>query len=305
MAHDRFHSAVRALIRAFACTGCLIAAAPAFAHNTGASTEAVAEPWIAATLAIAGALYVRGLYVMYRASGGTPTGVRRSAVLFALGWLTLVLALASPLAAATEGLFSAHMAQHELLMVVAAPLMVLGRPLAIWTWALPEAWRPAAARPFRGSGVSAAWRFASAPLAATVLHGLAIWLWHVPALFESAEESVAMHALQHTAFLGSALLFWWALLKPGRNSAAGAAVLYFFLTMLHTGALGVLLTFSGDVWYPASTAGAHRWGLTPVEDQQLGGLIMWVIGGTPYVVAALAIAARWFAADRAAAPVLR
>jgi putative membrane protein len=287
---------MRALKR-LACASLLLAAAPAFAHGTG-SSDAAAQPWIAAALLITALFYARGLYAIHGASGGIPRGIRRSVLLFTLGWLTLALALVSPLASATEGLFSAHMVQHELLMVVAAPLMVLGRPLAIWTWALPERWRPTAARPFRGDAVSSGWRFLSAPLPATVLHGVAIWIWHVPAFFESAERSAALHALQHSAFLFSALLFWWALLKPGRNGAAGPAVLYFFLTMLHTGALGVLLTFSSDVWYPESTAGAHHWGLTPVEDQQLGGLIMWVIGSTPYVIAALAIAARWLTADR-------
>jgi putative membrane protein len=119
----------------------------------------------------------------------------------------------------------------------------------------------------------------------------------VPALFERAEASLVLHTLQHCAFLFTALLFWWAVLMPGRASAIGACVLCLFITMLHTGALGVLLTFSGDVWYPASTAASFRWALTPLEDQQLGGLVMWIPGGIPYVVAALILAGRWFSLD--------
>jgi putative membrane protein len=297
VAHFGFHSAVRPLnARIFSCatlfTVLALTAPAAFAHAD--HSDAGAEPWVAAALLIAGVLYLRGLYLLRRSAGVHRAAVIRTSALFGVGWLVLAGALVSPFAGATEGLFSAHMIQHELLMVLAAPLMVLGRPLAIWTWSLPPAWRRGAASPFRSRGFSRAWRFVSAPLPATVIHAIAIWLWHVPTLFEQAEASVVIHALQHSAFLGSALLFWWALLKPGRESGTGAAVLCLFVTMLHTGALGVLLTFSGEVWYPASTSHAATWGLAALEDQQLGGLIMWVPGGIPYIVAALALAARWF-----------
>jgi cytochrome c oxidase assembly factor CtaG len=244
-------------------------------------------------LIIAAVLHARGLRRLSR------TGTHRPhtalwALLFTLGWSALAIALVSPLATESGGLFSAHMVQHEILMVIAAPLMVLGRPLAIWTWALPPRWRQRVATPFRHGAVSSAWHALTKPLVATVLHAAAIWLWHVPRLFEAAESSIAVHALQHTAFLFSALLFWWTLLKPGQERRTGAALLCLFITMLHTSALGVLLTFSDAVWYPASTASAAHWGLTPLEDQQLGGLIMWVPGGVPYVIAAVALAARWF-----------
>jgi cytochrome c oxidase assembly factor CtaG len=244
-------------------------------------------------LIIAAALHARGLHRLSRTGNHRPH-VALWALLFTLGWSALAIALVSPLATESAGLFSAHMVQHEILMVIAAPLMVLSRPLAIWTWALPPGWRQSIARPFRSGAVSSAWRMLTTPFIASVLHAVAIWVWHVPRLFEAAESSIAVHALQHTAFLFSALLFWWTLLKPGHERQTGAAVLCLFFTMLHTAALGVLLTFSSEVWYPVSTAGAAHWGLTPLEDQQLGGLIMWVPGGVPYVIAALALAARWF-----------
>jgi putative membrane protein len=264
----------------------------ASAHSGGGFYTSGAEPWIAAALVLSAALYVRGWYAVTRAEGTRRRAARRAA-LFAAGWLTLAAALVSPLAAATAGVFSAHMIQHELLMVIAAPLMVLGRPLAIWTWALPRSWRRGAARPLRGAALQRAWGILSAPLAATVVHGAAIWVWHIPRVFEQSEASIAAHALQHSVFLFTALLFWWALLKPGRDHAIGSAVLCLFVTMLHTSALGVLLTFSGDVWYPHATAHAGRWGLTALEDQQLGGLVMWIAASVPYVVGALALAARW------------
>jgi putative membrane protein len=194
------------------------------------------------------------------------------------------------------------MLQHELLIAVAAPLIVLARPLAIWTWAFPRSYRSALARPFRCEAVRAGWRSVSAPLPAAILHAAAIWLWHVPAFFEAAESHVLLHVLQHTTFFASALVFWWAVLRPGRDKGVGVAMLCLFVTMLHTGALGALLTFSNDVWYPVSTAGSMHWGLTPIEDQQLGGLLMWIPGGTAYVIAALALAARWLTREPTSVP---
>ena len=294
MAHRSVHSAVRALSRAAIAAALLSAAPHAWAHADRAAVAGDAlTPWIAGMLVVAAALYAAGLY--RAASLRRPRrALIRHAVMFAAGWTTLALALVWPLAGLTAGLFSAHMIQHELLMVVAAPLLVLGRPLAIWTWALPRRWRRIIARPFRRGAFESVWRAVSSPAGATLIHAAAIWVWHVPRIFELSEESVAAHAFQHIAFLFSALLFWWALFKPARGGRIGAAVACLFITMLHTGALGVLLTFAGDVWYAAATANAARWGLTPLEDQQLGGLVMWVIGGLPYVTAALVLAARWF-----------
>lgn len=280
--------------RICACAAACLLASSAWAHTERPAWTSGIEPWLAGALLIAGALYVRGLYLLCRSAGLKRPHVARLALLFFLGWTALAVAFVSPLATASAGVFSAHMVQHELLMVLGAPLMVLGRPLAIWTWALPLPWRRAVGKPFRQPVLSRFWRALCTPLMAATLHAVAIWLWHVPRLFELAEQSIALHALQHSSFLFSALLFWWVVLRPGREHRTGAAVMCLFLTMLHTSALGVLLTFSGDVWYAVSTAGAAHWGLTPLEDQQLGGLIMWVPGGIPYVIAALALAARWF-----------
>jgi cytochrome c2 len=131
------------------------------------------------------------------------------------------------------------------------------------------------------------------PLAAWSIHAAALWIWHLPGPYQSTLSSGTMHFLQHASFLGSALLFWWALLH-GREGVMGygTAVLYVFTTMLHTGLLGALLTFSPTVWYPAYYATTAPWGLTALEDQQLGGLIMWIPAGLIYIVAALALMAR-------------
>lgn len=277
--------------------GLSILTAPlASAHSDAPAWGSGAESWLVPMLVLAVAWYVRGLYNLHSAAMHF-AHMKRLAICFALGWAAIAIALVSPLALESAGIYSAHMLQHELLMVVGAPLMVLGRPLAIWTWALPARSRVAAVRPFRQPVVSIAWSCLSTPLVATLLHAAAIWVWHVPHVFERAQSSTILHALQHSAFLFTALLFWWVLLKPGGEQRTGTALLCLFITMLHTTLLGVLLTFSDAVWYPAGTARAAHWGLTALEDQQLGGLIMWVPGAVPYIIAALALATRWFSAD--------
>src|SRR5829696_2773750 len=135
------------------------------------------EPGVVVLLLVSGYLYVNGLRALWR-TAGKGHGIRRwEAAAFAGGWLSLAAALISPLHRLGGALFSAHMAQHELLMVVAAPLLVLGRPLVPWLWALPASWRRAAGAAARRPAVRGAWGAITAPLAATVVHGGAIWAW--------------------------------------------------------------------------------------------------------------------------------
>lgn len=262
------------------------------------------EPGIVAPLVVSAVLYGRGLRLLWDEHVGR--GIRRwEAASFVIGWLVTALALLSPLHALSEQLFSAHMVQHELLMVVSAPLLVVGRPLVPMLWALPSAARRRIGRVARRSDMRSAWRFISIPLVAFFVHGIAIWLWHVPALFEATLTSDAVHALQHLSFLGTALLFWWTIIQghaPGGHAHAvsfGVAVLLLFGTALHSGALGALLTFSRAVWYPVYANAAASWRLTPLEDQQLAGLIMWIPATFAYLVAALMLFASWLRASEA------
>jgi cytochrome c oxidase assembly factor CtaG len=135
------------------------------------------------------------------------------------------------------------------------------------------------------------------PLVATVLHGVAIWAWHVPALFAAALRSESVHWAQHLSFLITALLFWWAVLQRApRERAFGAALFALFITAMHTGFLGVLLTFAPRPLLLGQSA-ASEWGLSDLEDQQLAGLIMWVPGSGAYVLAALVLAAAWISSS--------
>jgi putative membrane protein len=252
------------------------------------------EPFTLVLLAVSAVLYAAGVARLWRRAG-IGQGVRRwQAGCFAAGWLSLIAALISPVDALGAILFSAHMAQHELLILVAAPLMVLGRPLAPFLWALPQAGREAAGRWSQAPAFAAAWRRLTAPLAVFVLHGLALWVWHLPSLYQATLENDFIHALQHLSFFVSAALFWWTLIH-GRfgRLGYGAAVLYVFLTSLHSGILGALLTFAPRLWYPIYAARTSRWGLSPLEDQQLAGLIMWIPAGVLFIVLGLGLFAAW------------
>jgi cytochrome c oxidase assembly factor CtaG len=219
------------------------------------------------------------------------------AACFAAGWASLVLAVLPPLQEAGHGLFTAHMLEHELLMVAAAPLLVLGRPIGPFLWALPPRWRLRLGRAVQAPPVAASWRALTAPLTASLLHGLALWTWHLPRLFEAVLESPGLHRLQHITFLGSALLFWWAMLER-RPRMPGAAFGHLFVTSIHASLLGTLFLFAPRLWYPRQTLGAPAFGLTPLEDQQLGGLVMWMVACSVYVVAALWILAGWIRGAR-------
>ena len=245
------------------------------------------EPGVTATILVTVVLYTIGLARAH--------GIRTwQALAFYGGCAALVIALVSPLDALGGILFSAHMAQHELLMIIAAPLLVLGRPLVAFMWALPQSWRTPVAHVAQHEPVQTAWRIATAPLVATTAHALALWIWHAPSLYQATLRSDSIHALQHVSFLGTAALFWWSLIH-GRfgRTAYGTGVFYVFVTTIHSGALGALLTFSPHVWYPIYRATTMRWGLDPIEDQQLAGLIMWVPAGTILVAFGIGLFLAW------------
>ena len=255
---------------------------------------AAIDPLAVFLLGLTSWLYARGLAEIWRRAGGRK-GLRGwEAACFAAGWLMLAVAVVSPLHPWGEMLFSAHMAQHEILILVAAPLLVLGRPLAVFLWALPPPARERVGEWTASRPVSTLWTTITGPLVVFLIHGLALWLWHAPALYQAALEREPVHLLQHASFFGSAALFWWALIhgRYGRMGY-GVAVFYVFATALHSGILGALLTFAPRLWYPIYAERAAAWGLSPLEDQQLAGLIMWVPSGALFVALGLGLFAAW------------
>ena len=253
----------------------------------------VFEPWVIGPLLGSAVWYAWGVFVLWTHAAIGHGIAARHAAAFLAGWLALVVALVSPLDSLSESLFSAHMVQHELLMLVAAPLFVVARPLAAWAWALPPAWRRTLGRVFHAPLWRAPWLVITGPIAAWWIHAIALWVWHVPTLFEAALDNEVVHTAQHITFLFAALLFWWSVLRASSRGSRGIAVLSLFTTMAQTGALGALLTLASRSWYPSYAVTTTVFGLTAVEDQQLGGLVMWVPTGFVYLGCGLVIGARW------------
>ena len=248
------------------------------------------EPGAVIPLVVVAVWYARGVHEMRSRSARAPRAASIAA--FIGGWATLVVALASPVHELSEQLFSMHMVQHELLMALAAPLLVAASPGPVMLWALGPRSRSALVRLVRHGVVHDTWRALTQPVSAWLIQGIIIWLWHVPLLFEAGLRSDVVHAVQHVAFLGSAVLFWWSILH-GRRAAGGLAILSLFTTAVHTGVLGALMTFAHSPWYPAYGARPETWGLSPMADQQLAGLVMWIPASAAYLVAALSTAYRW------------
>jgi cytochrome c oxidase assembly factor CtaG len=253
------------------------------------------EPAVVISLSVTTALYVRGTRQMLKRSTHATLSLRRDVALFSSGLVILAVALLSPLHRAGHFLFSAHMIQHELLMTVAAPLLVLGSPGVPLIWGVPKKSRRVIGKLFS---------LRISPLAAFLIHASAIWIWHAPRLYDSSVTNDSIHSLQHASFLITALLFWWTIFHSrGRKASDGTAIIYLFLTAVHTTLLGALLTLSDTRFYSVySDPTAHAWGLTAAQDQQLGGIIMWIPGGIAYLVAALLLMLKWMneSAKRAA-----
>jgi cytochrome c oxidase assembly factor CtaG len=242
------------------------------------------DPGIVIPLALAAWLYMQG--------ASLARGFRSWEIAcFWVGWIVLSLSLLSPIHPLGEALFSAHMVQHELIMTVAAPLFVLGRPLIAGLWALPLRWRKLVGQASKAFLVQRGWNFLTLPLVAWLVHAVVLWGWHVPVLFQQTLRNDFIHSLQHISFLGAALLYWWSLFHAHGRKGYGVSVLSLFTTAVHTVLLGALLTTAPSPLYPAYSARTALWGLTPLEDQQLAGLIMWVPAGIVYVGAGLALCA--------------
>jgi putative membrane protein len=269
----------------------------ASAHNGvvhSSSTPGPLSPWdlaVFGVLLVMGMLYAAGSYRL-RARGAVHRGWERAA--FAAGWMTMVAAVLPPLDRLAIEQFSAHMVQHELMMLIGAPLMMAGRPLPVWLSGMPSGARRTVASVLQSTTAGTMWRTATAPLIAWILHGAAIWIWHLPALYDAAVANEGIHTLQHTMFVGTSVLFWWGMLY-GRYGRAGygAAVFYVFTTAVHTGALGAFLTFARAPIYPFYAAPAAAHGVDQLGDQQLAGLLMWVPAGFVLTALGIALFAAW------------
>lgn len=273
-------------------------ALPAEAHVAGepgsqAWLDWHPDPWIVAAIVLTAAFYLAGLIRLWRGAGiGRGVG-RASAACFLAGMAMLLVALASPLERMAGALLTAHMLQHVILIAVAAPLIVIGRPEVVFAFALPRGARRGVALNSGMRGLAKALQPLVRPLPAALTHGAAIWIWHAPGLFQAALANSLLHDLEHASFFFTGLAFWYATLLSVRSpTALMAGIVGIVLTLIHGGLMGALITLTPTVLYPAYEGSTAAFGLTPIQDQQLAGLIMWVPAGAIYLIAGLYLAAR-------------
>ena len=231
------------------------------------------------SLSLVTVLYAAGLYRLWGRAGIGRGVTRWQAAAFAAGLLALALALHSPLEAAAAVLFSRHMVQHLILMVIAPPLLVMGAAEVVLLWSLPTDWRRGLVRwaDVAGRAIGGEWGL-SVPAAVVILAAAALWFWHLPALYDLALRNEAVHAAEHGVFLATSLLFWIAILRlrPRDHARNGVRIVFVTAMGLQGSLLGALLTLASTPLYDAYRASTAALGRDPLTDQQLAGLIMWV-----------------------------
>lgn len=246
-------------------------------------------------LILLGVTYILGWYRLRKRS---QRHVQQwSLVLYLLGLLAIAISLLSPIDTFGSFLFVMHMIQHELLVMIAPPLLLLANPFPVFLWAFPQSFRHWIGRLFtRDTLIRRVWWVLTWLPVAWVIHVLTIYSWHIPASYERALHSEFIHDLQHLSFFLTAILFWWPLINPAPR--LHGYVPYAFRIGYAVAAIGqntllsALIALTDQVLYPYYLSVPRIWSLTALEDQALGAGIMWVFGGMMYMVAVLVLVAR-------------
>lgn len=245
------------------------------------------EPLLLLGLGLTVALYWLGWSRLSRVGSGGAVSSRRAAA-FMIGSLAVGAALLSPIAAFSERLFFMHMIQHLLLLLIAPPLLLLGQPLVPMLWGLPRQLRKPLGRALRtGQPLARVGDLLTAPAVAASAFIVTIAIWHIPVFYDAAQGRTFTHDLEHLMFFGTALLYWWPVIHPSggrRRLSFGLALPYLLPPFLESMLIGAMLTFANQPFYRTYAEMEMPWGFTPVTDQQLGGLIMWIPGGMFFLI---------------------
>jgi len=251
------------------------------------------EPTVIIGLMVAAGLYARGWRRLRRRGRGGRILKTWRAWCYGAGLLTVAVALLSPIGTFDSIFFFMHMTQHLLLIMVAAPLIWLGAPLLPTLWAFDRGARRRLGRLFHERNpVHRVFHFLTRAGVALTIYILVLFIWHYPPLYDAAQGRNWIHDLEHAMFLGMALLFWWPVIHPSggtRRLGYGAAILYIFPAKIAGFVLGAALTLSSEPFYRTFLDSPSLWGLSALGDQQLGGLLMWVIGGLLYIIPLLVL----------------
>ncbi|MEP7040932.1 MAG: cytochrome c oxidase assembly protein [Chloroflexota bacterium] len=249
------------------------------------------EPIVVAGLGIA---IIGWVILARRVSVGHPDHPHptwRSAAFFA-GLAALTVALISPIEVYEGSLFSVHMLQHMLLELVAAPLLLLGAPATLALRAASPLVRKGLLAVLHSRAVSVI----SFPLLAWVLFAAVNWGWHFSSLYDQALENPWLHDIQHLTFLGAAVLFWWPVIgaDPARwRLPHPVRLFYLFLAMPQNSFLGIALMSAPTARYQHYLTNLRDWGPTPIADQNVGGMLMWVGGDVVFLLAMGLVVAAW------------
>jgi putative membrane protein len=255
--------------------------------------------WNLHPMLLVGLLAAAWAYLRGQASGPRRPIDTWRARCFALALGALAVALLSPLDALSSALASAHMVQHLLLLLVAAPLLALSAPSSAILRGSPLALRRAGGRWRRRLGLThgnlAVLRH---PAAVWLLSVGVIWFWHAAAPYDATLDNELLHVLEHASFLATAVLFWQVVVgvRGAARVSNGLGVLLVFAMAMQSVFLSVLLTFARTPWYSGYATTTAPWGLDPLTDQQLAGVIMWIPAGGIYLVVALALLVAWIRA---------
>ena len=245
-------------------------------------------------LALAALVYLRGWILLRRSAPGLLSAAHLFSYL--CGVFALWIAIASPLSAFDEASLTVHMIQHLLLMLIAPPLLLLGAPALPFLHGLPQFLVRAVLGPFfRWSWVQLLGSFLTHPVVCWLLASIAMIAWHIPAPFELALRSETWHEVEHSCFLATSVLFWWPVIQPFPSQprwSRWSIPIYLLFAMFPGGALGAFLTFYDGVIYSSYTAESPVFNLSPLTDQILAGVLMWVSGIFIFVVPAVLITFR-------------
>jgi putative membrane protein len=247
-------------------------------------------------LLVAGALYARG-WRRLRRRGSQRLATRWRLAAFLGGLFTIVLSLLSAIDSFSADLFLMHMIQHLLLIMIAAPLIMVANPFPFLLWGLPRGRELGLALFAPGARFAQLLRKATGPGITWLLFVACIWGWHDPGAYDAALKSDLVHDIEHLSFYLTALLFWWHVTQSGprvhRSLSPGARIAYTLSVVPANMIAGVAISFAGEPLYEHYLTVPRLWGLTALQDQQLGGTIMWIPGSMMYLLATIALIAAW------------
>jgi cytochrome c oxidase assembly factor CtaG len=265
-----------------------------FLHVGGPQPTSVWTAWPAVPLVQVGLFLATAMYVIgWRRLVRLPSS-RRSLLPKWRVWCyfggigALTLALASPIDSYSNWLFFVHMIQHLLLLLIAPPLLWLGAPMLPMLWALPRDARKVVGRLIGPGGwLARVGGFLTQSMTAAGAFALTMALWHLPQFYDKAQGRTLIHDLEHLMFFVTSLLYWWPVIHPGggrRRLSYGAALPYLLPPFVEGMVIGALITFSGRPIYQTYVGLTPTWGLSTLDDQQIGGLIMWIPGGMLFLI---------------------